>query len=240
MAAPSDPTLQPLHLLYPVGAPAIIVYPPALSSPPYPGSIYATDAVSNSVTLTSPLGHTVLAVSGRTLHLARVSSKFVRAGGGPLDASKVRAAQVTLLVDLRGVERDGKGVPDEKGLVGNFPEALRGMTLKSLEERERHQRKVSFDRIRECNPSATKEGQACFVRLLKACGDVRWTSKDLLGKSAGKRVNILIDESILVLPPYDPGSAHVVGGERMDEVEREKKEENLGRVQKIVAAVEGA
>ena len=73
-----------------------------------------------------------------------------------------------------------------------------------------------------------------FEKLLKACGDVKWT-REPSGNAKDPAVNIIIDDKILVVEPYDPATGVVIKDmDKLSKVERVKQEENQNRVRKIV------
>ena len=215
-----------LHSSYPPTSPCTIIYPPPSTSPPLACTVYCTDPISNTLTVTVDLEHTTLAKTCKTFNLALVDVVCNDPNCVEPHPSKIR-----LVIDTTST---GKLTPSQ--LISTFPSHHRSITEKQLLELEAHQNKLAVAKLRQANPRAGPAGMRVFEKLLKACGDVEWTRQP--NAPPAPPVNILIDTSLLVTSPYfQEGAVTILNEGGLTGIEREKEEGNRERVVSILRDV---
>ncbi|GMI11127.1 hypothetical protein TrRE_jg4085 [Triparma retinervis] len=187
---------------FPVTTPCTLTYPPSFSKPPDVGSIYCTDEISNTVTVKIALDYTTTSVKVTTLHLDAIAVSSGPSGA----AARGPSPQVTLTLHPPPTPLT------DADLCDTFPVGLRRVDLKKLQEREAYQTSLVEDAMKHKNDLAGPRGQEVFSVLLKACKEVRWTSRGLDGRRNPKgNVNIEVLGDIVVEEPYGGGDVGWTG-----------------------------
>ena len=119
--------LEPLHSLYPATSPCTILYPTSFSHPPATGTVYCTDEISNTITITIPLTHTTLALDCRTFSLTHIDLP-------PTPTPTPHATKIRLIIDVTNT----RNLTDQD-VIATFPPDQRSLSEKELKEREDHQ-----------------------------------------------------------------------------------------------------
>jgi protein LSM12 len=208
----------PLYVLYPVNSYMELTLAP---TPPDPspckiqGTVYTTDAISNTIVILKSLPHTTLS----------------------FDVIIINASSV---VQREVLHDSASDIPPGGNPAPNFPlqSIEEGSTIASLgqiqptqlEERERRAVKLAMESLEQINSHASPHAQLVFDLLVKGCNKVSWSN-------SGTGTSIIVLNQIRVDPPFTPDSCTWIGDTQGVASEQKLLDEgSLDRVKRIVGS----
>jgi len=136
---------------YPLSATVSLTLSTTAPDKPLVGVVYTLDAFSNTLVLLHEVVHTTL------------TSNFTMVNLGEVVACEI--------------VKPGIDVLSEGGLES---EKLGPISERQIQEKERRALALCQESLKHLNQDASKEAQALFDTLVKACNDVEWVNQDIL------------------------------------------------------------